>query len=58
MMSMEEYAALMKEDEENRQKHPCCENCRYFYTEAGADFCRYWEVPEEDVKNSKCWKWC
>lgn len=57
-MSMEEYAELMKQDEEKRQKHPCCGNCRNFYTEYGVDLCKFWEEPKEDVGNDKCSEWC
>lgn len=38
----ERIAELMKMDEKNRQKHPCCENCRKFFTEYGVDNCKFW----------------
>lgn len=57
-MQKEENAELMKNDEENRQKHPCCENYKRFFTEYGVDNCKFWGEPKEDISNDKCSEWC
>lgn len=57
IMTMEEFYALRKEDEENRQKNPCCANCGHYYEEYGADLCKYWEEPMPDINKDKCNHW-
>lgn len=57
-MTMEQYAQLVNEEEKQRQEHPCCANCRFFYTDYGADFCKFYDFPKEDVANDKCSEWC
>lgn len=50
------YQTLI-DDEEERKAHPCCANCRYYYTEYGYDGCKYWESPRENIYNDKCSNW-
>lgn len=41
MLSPEEYAKMMEEDEARVQEHPCCLNCKHCISEYGQDFCYY-----------------
>lgn len=58
MLTLDEYYALCKEDEEARQEKPCCANCGNYYDEYGYQFCYVFGNPiMEDVNNEKCSSW-
>lgn len=46
-MSLDEYYSLMEQEEKERKASPCCENCRFFYTEYGQAFCKKHDYPTE-----------
>lgn len=56
-MDDNELYELLAEEERCRCEHPCCANCRYFYTEYGTDLCKFWDMPKDDVNNDKCSEW-
>ena len=57
MMTLAEYYALVKREHDECVKHPCCKNCKYYYTECGTDLCMYWDECEENSDTQKCSKW-
>ena len=55
-MTLEEFYAVMEQEEQDRQKCPCCENCLNAYTEYGYHLCKVHDMPLENEKE-KCDDW-
>ena len=55
-MTLKEYYEDCKRVEEERIDHPCCMNCRAYYTEYGYSNCKIHDLPMENEKE-KCNDW-